>query len=157
MPMRITMGRVRNTRAVKTPTEAGYIQYMRGQATAMADKLNKIIQGVKDATPEAIIDALEPMAERSQELVPIDTGALKRSFFISADERVGGIVVYMGYGRYGQPWYASLVHENLFFRHAKGKSAKFLEIAMNENIGKFRSRLTYNMAYGLKKQGNLYG
>jgi len=160
MPARITMGRARLGAfggATMSPTEAGYIPHMRKQAQAMADKLNNIIQGVKDATPEAIMDAAEPIKVRSQELVPVDTGALQRSFFMSADQRVGGVVVYMGYGRYGNPWYAALVHENMFFRHAKGKSAKFLEIALNENLDKFRSRLRYNMEFGLKKKGNLYG
>lgn len=162
MPARITMGRARLGAfggSMMSPTEAGYVQYMRGQAKVMADKLNDIIDGVKDATPEAIMHALKEskIPERSQELVPVDTGALKKSFFMSADKRVGGVVVYIGYGRYGQPWYAALVHENMFFRHAKGKSAKFLEIAINENSDRFRSELRYAMQFGLQKMGNKYG
>lgn len=146
----VSLGRQRVTSAVKSPTEAGYIRHMQSQADNIAGRLNDIIKGVKNATPRAIIDALEPIKTRSQELVPIDTGALKRSFFIETRQHTEGTDVAMGYGKAGNPWYAALVHENLFFRHAKGKSAKFLEIAINENIDKFRSRLVYNVQYNLE-------
>ena len=155
--MGISLGRVRVTRAVGSPTEAGYVKSMRDQADAIAKKLENIIKGVQGVTPIAIIDALEPIKDRSLELVPVDTGALKRSFFIETRQTASGSRVVMGYGKAGNPWYAALVHENLFFRHAKGKSAKFLEIAVNENIDKFSGRLRYNMEFGLKKMGNLYG
>jgi len=107
----------------------------------IASQLNGAIDGIKNATAEGMAYALMPILERSQELVPVDTGKLKRSAFITVTQSVSGPVAVIGYARYGQPHYAAFVHEMLHIPHQKGKSAKFLEIAVNEKIGIFKRRL----------------
>jgi len=115
---------------------------MRLQMDHIANRLNAEIEGIKKATVEGMAFALEPIMARSQELVPEDSGKLKRSAFIEIIPSVAGPVAIIGYARHGQPHYAAFVHEMIHIPHAKGKSAKFLEIAVNEKIGVFRRRLT---------------
>lgn len=59
----------------------------------------------------------------SQELVPIDTSALKNSARTKAEGTGFDTAVTVSYGTE----YAVFVHEDLEAQHAPGKSAKFLE------------------------------
>lgn len=59
----------------------------------------------------------------SQEVVPIDTSALKNSAFTRATGSGFNVDVQVGYTK----GYAIYVHERTELRHAPGKQAKFLE------------------------------
>lgn len=68
----------------------------------------------------------EVMAE-SKRLVPVDTGALKGSGYVTAPAVDGGkIEVELGYGGPAAQ-YAVRQHEDLSLRHPGGGQAKFLE------------------------------
>jgi len=142
-----TVGRVRVTSA-SHPSEAGYIRSMRLQM----EQIEKIIMGaianIEGATPGAIRYALQPIYDRSQELVPVKTGKLKRSGFleVQTESRSGRVRAAVGYGKHGRPLYAAFVHEMVHIPHAKGTQAKFLETAVNEKIGVFKRRLVRHLA-----------
>jgi hypothetical protein len=74
------------------------------------------------------VEALEPTFDKSQELVPVLTGALKRSGFLGVGESRGKKVAEIGYGRGGVPFYAARVHEDLDVYHKPPTQAKFLEL-----------------------------
>ncbi len=139
--LNLIVGRVRVTRAV-SPAEPGYLRSIRNQMKVIEQNLRKVIKQIKFVTPQAIVFGLQPIFDRSQELVPVDTGVLKRSGFLEVDteQRSGHVRVQIGYGKHGRPHYTAFVHEMLHFRHAKGTSAKFLEFAVNEKIHLFPSR-----------------
>ena len=142
IPVGVSIGRVRRTRVV-SPSEAGYITSMNRQAQALTDKILQVAQNVGDATPDAILFALQPIYERSQELVPVRTGKLKSSGFLTIiTTTANNVKAAIGYARYGQPHYAAFVHEMVHIPHAKGTQAKFLEAAVNEKIFQFERRLT---------------
>ena len=71
--------------------------------------------------------ALENILAESNRLVPLDEGTLERSGRIQVDEAaMRGIV------SYDTP-YAMRQHEELSWKHAPGRQAKYLETAVNNN------------------------
>jgi hypothetical protein len=138
--IKLTLSRERVTRVV-SPSEAGYIRFMRGQMEGIMANMTNVVAHIQNVTAHAIVFGLEPAFKRSQELVPVDTGDLKRSGFLEVRPRKSGVDAAIGYGRFGQPSYAAMVHERLDFRHAPPTQAKFLETAINEHIGDFQRRV----------------
>lgn len=139
-PIQFNVGRVRVTGSAKI-SEVGYIRSIREQMDAIAGNVQALIDHVEEVTPAALIFGAQPIFDRSQELVPVDTGDLKASGFIETRDTASGVGVFLGYGRFGKPFYAGFVHERLDVRHAKGKQAKFLEAAINEKLGDFKRRV----------------
>ena len=137
---RVSIGRLRVTKAV-SPGEPGYIRSMRIQTDQLAKILNEEIKHIKGVTATAMAYALKPIMEFSQKIVPVDTSKLKDSGFIEVRQTTSGAVAVVGYARHGQPHYAAFVHEMIHIPHQKGKSAKFLEIAVHTQLGLFKRRL----------------
>jgi hypothetical protein len=101
---------------------------------AIQTNFNKLIRQVQNITPLAVAYSLDPIFERSQELVPVDTGELKASGYLEV-RRVGDdTIAEIGYGKGGHPFYAPYVHEDLMMRHDPPTQAKFLEQAINEGL-----------------------
>ena len=151
--LRLNVGRVRRTVAIQ-PSEGGYIVSIRKQMKQIRDNLLKVVNHIDNVTPDALRFGLQPIFEESQRLVPVDTGALKRSGFIEVRTTSSGVhSAGIGYGRYGKPFYAGFVHEILEFRHAPPTQAKFLEAAVNAKLSTFKRRvaLFYQKQTGLKK------
>ncbi len=67
--------------------------------------------------------------DRSQELVPVDTGALKNSGYVETETIPDGFEVRIGYAKGDDPPYANFVHEDLTKHHDAPTQAKFLEQA----------------------------
>lgn len=143
-PVQFNVGRVRVTGSAKI-SEVGYIRSIRKQMDAIIQNVKKAVQHIEDTTPEALVFGIQPVFDRSQELVPVDTGALKASGFIETRETASGVEVFVGYGRFGRPFYAGFVHERLDLRHAPPTQAKFLEAAINEKIDDFSRRVALYM------------
>ncbi len=139
-PLGFSVGRVRVTSAAQ-PSEAGYIRSIRTQMDAVAKNLKAVIDRIENVTPEALRFGLKPIFDRSQELVPVDSGVLKGSGFIEVRRGAGGSTAVVGYGRFGRPHYAGFVHEMLSIPHAAPTQAKYLEAAVNEKIGDFSRRV----------------
>lgn len=101
--------------------------------------------------PVALTTTAKKVFADSQNLVPVDTGALKASGKVKPPKMEAVTNVAMGTGgvtvaggratvveiEYGGPDvpYAVIVHEDLQMRHAPGKTAKFLSRPANLAIG----------------------
>lgn len=138
--LQLNVGRQRITR-VLSPAEGNYVEAIKEQVNVVKENLRKVIAHIENVTPEAIRYGLQPIFDKSQEYVPVDKGPLKRSGFIETRKTASGTAAAIGYGRYGRPTYAGIVHERMDFRHAPPTRAKFLEAAVNEHIGDFQRRV----------------
>ena len=81
-----------------------------------------------------MVEEMETIRSNSMEIVPVDSGDLRNSaLVVGTHTAVGGekATVAIGYGGIASA-YAVIQHENPNFRHAEGKTWKYLEIpAMN--------------------------
>lgn len=125
-PQRVTTG--------LAPWQAGYARAVRSQMVTVEKSYTRLLQTLRADTPEAIRRMLQPVFDRSQELVPVDTGVLKNSGYLEIRERRGTSVGEIGYGKGGIPHYAAKVHEDMDVFHAPPTQAKFLEQAADEHI-----------------------
>ena len=112
----------------------------RGSMADVIAKYSSIINRLQGVTPEILREALEPVFEKSQEYVPVDTGALKDSGQLTTSESARGRA--RAVLSYGGPsaMYAAIVHERTDLNHEPPTRAKFLQSAMEEE---FDSLLTH--------------
>lgn len=106
-------------------------------------RLNEISPKAKEAGKAILNRAAERIYRNSQQLVPVDTGALKRSAKIirastrKDSDKVTAAVQYGMAGAFRDVFYAVVVHEDLSAKHPNGGEAKFLEkpaVAEQANI-----------------------
>lgn len=90
-------------------------------------------------------EATEIFAE-SQKIVPVDTGVLRASGVVEGPKN-GEVLI--GYGGAAKS-YALVQHENLEYRHAEGKSAKYLEKPFTEALTGLKSRLAQRVVNELE-------
>ena len=97
------------------------------------------IDYIEDSTMDALLVGMEPIATRSQELVPVDTGALRSSMRFEVDHLAAGPRVTLTYGQVNTGTdarnptkYALIVHEDLSAFHQPPTQAKYLEAAFQE-------------------------
>ena len=107
----------------------------------MADTFKTIINNwkalqrkVENANEPALREAGERILARSQELVPVDTGELKKSGRVRSERTGLGAKVHI---EYTAP-HALDEHEDLSQFHDDGQ-AKFLEQAAFENLGEVKN------------------
>lgn len=109
-----------------------------GDAKKALGDVSKRVETAVTATGEAVEDALKKHADkilaRSQELVPVDTGALKASGFAEVERNGDEIVAQVCYSSNGSVPYATFVHE-LPNAHTPPTQRKFLETAAQEVAG----------------------
>jgi hypothetical protein len=147
---RLKMGKTN----VKVPAYASESTYVRMANEAMkkikAD-LEYIINETENVTPEIMLEALKPTFEKSKEYCPVDTGDLRGSGYLEITSFRGQPTVEMGYGKGGHPHYTAYVHENLEMRHEPPTQAKWLERAVNEDIGNIIDRVAegYQQVLGI--------
>lgn len=98
------------------------------------------------ALGKALYAEAEAPFNRSQEIVPVDTAALKDSGRRHRPVIEGSSVsVELSYGGPGLD-YTERQHEDLSIRHAPGKSAKFLEIPFLEAASGMAERIGQRVA-----------
>lgn len=140
---------------VRVPAFASETEYVRlanqAMKSIMAD-LQYIIDETEGTTPEIMKEALEPTLELSAKYCPKDTGALVNSRYLEVTSFRGKPTVEMGYAKGGKPSYAAYVHEMVQIPHKAPTQAKFLERAVNEDIGNVIDRVVqgYQQLLGLK-------
>lgn len=147
---RATIGKRRIT-AETGATEATFTRSTRAQLKAMEDIMSDIIDGIKGVTEEALRYGLVSIYNRSQQLVPVDTGALKASGEITTivhEDRVTGAVSYgrkgvrvKGKTRTPVSQYAAIVHEDGNAYHKPPTQWKYLETAVNERANQTVRRI----------------
>lgn len=132
-------GRIGNPRSRGSGSDA-----RREAAAAMASaeyKLTRLINKIEGATPAALEYALEPMFDKSWLYTPVDTGALKLSGYLEAEQTPRGATAVIGYAADGNPGYAVFVHEMIGFKHEPPTRSKFLEAAMYEHLDEVLPRV----------------
>jgi hypothetical protein len=100
------------------------------------DKVIAMLELAPKETIKAVRQVIEEVSfevlARSNDYVPVDTGALKTSGnIIRPTETKSGVEGGVGYGGAASK-YAVYVHENLNANHPNGGQAKFLERATSE-------------------------
>lgn len=95
----------------------------------------RVLKGrVRRAAKRALIAATFKVRAESSKIVPVDTGNLRDSVGSGiASSTYSYTLGYVGYGVNYHVDYAVAVHEELRWRHAPGKRAKFLEVATLES------------------------
>ncbi|MEU5979388.1 hypothetical protein [Streptomyces sp. NPDC047315] len=73
---------------------------------------------------EGVERGLEHVLGEARKLVPLDEGTLERSGRVNMISELDGMITF-------DTIYAVRQHEELTWRHAPGRSAKYLEIPMN--------------------------
>lgn len=102
---------------------------------------NRTTMSLDMALRTALAAETQIMFAASQRIVPVDTGTLRRSGIIMPPRSEGrNIVVILGYGGAASA-YALRQHEDLSFRHKRGKSAKYLERPVMERTKNLEIRL----------------
>lgn len=112
------------------------------------DVLASRIEAVKAALPKNVAAAVyqfgEELMSRSKEVVPVDTGALMNSGYVTLPETSGDTVsVTVGYGGPAAE-YALAVHENMdphVHWHRPGSGPKYLENPAKEMESQFPDRI----------------
>lgn len=105
---------------------------------------------LKSVTPDAMLSAMQPVFDKSQEYVPRKTGALAESGILEVGtDNSGRPTVKIQYGDSSAP-YAALVHEMVWLNHESPTRAKYLQSAMEEEFDSFLTSLAvdYMMVMG---------
>ena len=118
----------------------------------LRDKFAKLEKRIDEVTQTTMDESAKVVYTESQRLVPVKTGALKRSGVLVTRKRdeLQRPYAYVEYGNDLVP-YAVYVHEDLTKHHAEGTQAKFLEAPMSEQEPKFRATLEARIAAVLKE------
>ena len=111
--------------------------------------IKRLKHNTKKLTPEvqkAIVEVMRKVYADSQELVPVDTGALRASGkFSTGMTGKGKFFCTISYGSDGSDGiavdYAVYVHEDLYAHHDDPTSAKFLEIPADRHSVELRHRV----------------
>lgn len=123
------------------PSEPGYVAQMNAQTKAITDALLKILDGFSDASPEIMLDALEPTYKKAAEYCPRDTLELVNSEYLEVTPYRGKPRVELGFARGGSPPYAVYVHEMIDYHHEAPTRSKFLQAAVMEDLDGIMMRL----------------
>jgi hypothetical protein len=125
------------------PSEPGFVREMQKRSKYMTDALNEILQSFEDESPEICLEALGPTFELSQKYVPVKDGHLKASGYLEIVSRGRNPRVEIGYAKGGTPDYAVFVHERVDIPHKAPTMAKFLEVAVLEDLDNIEKRLEH--------------
>ncbi len=141
----------RNTRILGSVGKGNFNRSLRAQTAKILKDYTDFIRDMEERVfPAAIHDAMIPVFEESQRLVPVDKGPLKASGFLDVGVEAGKPTVRIGYGAGGFPSYAIAVHERTDLHHESPTQAKFLEAALDSQIFAFMNRVVKNVSAGMK-------
>jgi len=138
--IKISVGR-RRIPANLDPKLASYTRQIRDQVRGIIEDIKFFYKEIEDVTPEVLKDALQPVFDESQRIVPVDTRKLQLSGYLVSEDVAGGGTVEIGYARGGRPEYGVIVHENLETFHESPTKAKFLEGPLNEMFFQVQRRI----------------
>ena len=128
-----------------------------GRVSDPASSMQGIIENYKafaahvnEMVPEVLMEAMGPAFALSAKYCPKDTRALVESGYLQIVSLRNRPTVEIGYGKFGRPEYAAVVHENTVWRHKAPTRAKFLETALKEQDSKIREHVLLRLK-GLAK------
>ena len=139
-PARIVAG-LGGVRYTDTMPQTQFTQYVRGQMQGIINNFIAWTDHMKDQSGDVLVEAMRPTFEKTQRIVPVKSGALRRSGYLEKRRRGDQVDAEIGYARGGNPRYAVLQHENLEFYHEPPTSAKFLERPLLEDATLIQDRI----------------
>lgn len=111
------------------------------EVEGMSDLLDMLVRGGRDAVEISgryLYAHAAKVFEQSQLEVPVDTGALRSSGFITQPYIFGNqVAISIVYGQAAAP-YALWVHEILEYYHEPPTKSKFLEDPLTNSLEEFR-------------------
>lgn len=140
-PVRLVMGKT-NVRTSGYPSEASFVRQVNAGMNEIQKNLIYCLEQFENATPEIMYDALKPTFDKSLTYTPYKTGDLRNSGYLEITQWRGSPQVQMGYAKGGKPDYATYVHEMVEIPHEAPTRAKWLQVAVNEDIGQIIDRLS---------------
>ena len=146
MPLSVKLRAGRSAvRGTLDPSSTNYTRQMRTQMKGVEANLKEVLNAIEEHSLSALDRILRPTFELSQKYVPVDTGALKRSGFLEVSTRsISGksrVNATIGYGKGGRPPYTVQVHEMTEVHHKPPTRSKFLQAAIEEELGSIRERV----------------
>jgi hypothetical protein len=122
-----------------------------GEAMALLAVEKKVIP----TTMEALYAEAQLVLAESKRQVPYRFGALSGSGMVHQPYSVGSkVAVEISYGGAAIP-YAEVQHENLNFKHAEGRKAKYLEHPIDDAQGRLAKNIASRVAIMLRKRGSI--
>ncbi|MEB3025829.1 hypothetical protein, partial [Parvimonas sp. M13] len=118
----------------------------RNSMDACLKELSRFIDHMGGVSAECCVEALEETFGKALEYTPQDTGDLRASGYLEAETFRGNAVAVIGFGRGGNPSYAVYVHE-MPFAHKAPTRSKFLQAALDEDMGEIESKLAASVKY----------
>lgn len=110
---------------------------------------------VLDATKEALYAEAQVVLADSKRQVPFRRGILSGSGMVHQPYQVGKkAAVEISYGGAAVD-YAFIQHENLEFRHAPGRKAKYLEDPVVDASGRLGQRIRFLVEHILRRKGSV--
>lgn len=107
---------------------------------------------IADATKEALYAEASVILAESKKQVPFRRGILSGSGMVHQPYQAGKkVAVEISYGG-GAVDYAWVQHENLFYRHAPGRKAKYLEDPVADASARLEERVRKMVAYILRRK-----
>jgi hypothetical protein len=122
-------------------TSAGAVSSPNAQFAKIMGKYRQIVNELEEAVPPVIVEALQPTFKKALKYTPKLTGALRASGYLEVANVAAGPRAEMGFGYGGVPNYTLFVHERVQHYHAAPTRAKFLQVALSEDLPSFRPRL----------------
>lgn len=127
-----------------------YTREARGSMAGVISRFQQFIDGLKKSAPDALYQALLPTFEKAQTYCPKKTGALVASGHLESGMNASGrAFARISFGGGGVIHYAAIVHERTDFHHAPPTRSKYLQAAVEEDLGKMKARF----AASIKKTG----
>lgn len=117
-----------------------YQQQSRASMAAIIKEYENFIKALEDVTPEAVDKMLRPTLEKAKMYTPVRTGALRDSGRLEIRKTSDGARGEIKFGGGPTLYYAPLVHEATWLYHKPPTRAKFLQSALEEDVGEFMAR-----------------
>jgi len=99
------------------------------------DNSAEVLRVLKARSREAVREVAEDLLGTANRTIPLDTGVLQASGEVSVSPTSAEATV-----SYSTP-YAVRQHEDLSYRHAPGRRARWLDLAMRENSSRYLARM----------------
>lgn len=144
LSVRAYAGRRRISKSLDAES-AGFARSMKNAMQDVIANYQEFVDSVEEASPEILMNALQPTFEKSQSYCPVNTGAMKESGYLENTSFRGNPRVEIGYGKNGNPPYTAKQHENLEFRHKAPTRAKWLQVALEEDAQDIQQRVIDGM------------
>ena len=117
-----------------------YQQQSRAQMAGIIKQYESFINALEGVTPTAVEAMLRPTFEKALRYTPVKTGALKASGRMEVKSTASGARGEIKFGGGATLYYAPIVHESTWLAHKEPTRSKFLQAALEEDIGEFMDR-----------------